>query len=140
MELGLILAWLLFPLVPVILEDLYYQICNSELFGSGRLGPDPHEWNWFLWMLMLGPLLGYSFLAGATLGLPDEPETSRGVLRRFLARRAVWVAIGPWCGFLFWSGLYLGFVGFGFLSSRFPASTVTPQGRNRELPESPSWI
>jgi hypothetical protein len=42
-EIGLIVAWLVFPLVPVILEDAYYG-------------------------------------------------------RRFLSRRSVWVAIGPWCG------------------------------------------
>jgi hypothetical protein len=137
-ELGLILAWLVFPLVPVILEDMYYQTCNTELFGSGRGGgPDPREWNWGVWVIMLGPLLGYGFLAGATVDLPDQPEVSRGILRRFLARRAVWMAIGPWCGFLFWCGLYLG---FGFVSNLFPASTVPPQGGSRELPESPSWI
>ena len=35
-ELGLILAWLAFPLVPVVLADFCYQTCNP-------LGPDPHD-------------------------------------------------------------------------------------------------
>ena len=71
-ELGLIVAWLLFPLVPVVLEDIYYSISNLNLGRAGSAGPDPHDWNWLIWIIMLGPLMGYGFLAGATLRLPDE--------------------------------------------------------------------
>jgi hypothetical protein len=98
-ELGLIAGWLLFPLFPVVLEDMY---CSS--------GSEPHDWDWFTWVIMLGPLLGYGFLAGATLSIPDDPAAPRRRLRRVLARRAVWVAIGPWSGFLFWVGVYFGII------------------------------
>ena len=109
--LGPVLGWLVFPLVPVVLEDFYYQTCNLG-------GPDPHDWNWFLWMIMLGPLSGYSFLAGATIDLPDDPGALASGWRRFLARRAVWMAIGPWWGFLIWIGVYLG---YSFLWEHLPA-------------------
>jgi hypothetical protein len=107
-ELGLVIAWLVFPLVPVILEDFYYQTCNRTLFSSSSTGPDPHDWGWGLWIVMLGPLLGYGFLAGATVDIPDDLGPSCRGLRRLLSRRAVWVAIGPWSGFLFWCGVYFG--------------------------------
>ncbi len=55
-------------------------------------------------MILLGPLCGFGFLVGATAGLPDEPN--RAWLGAWLSRRAVWVAFGPWMGFLFWAGVY----------------------------------
>jgi hypothetical protein len=103
-EIGLAAAWLLFPLMPVLLEDLYYQICN--LATSSQLGPDPHDWGWINWVIMLGPLVGFSFLAGATQDAPDDPESSTRGFGRFLTRRAVWVAVGPWGGLLFLIGCY----------------------------------
>jgi hypothetical protein len=111
-ELGLILAWLIFPLAPVILEDFYFQTGN-------RGGPDPRIWGWLTWLIMLGPLVGYGFLAGATVRVPDEDLTSRRALGRLLGRRAVWVAIGPWWGALVCAGmiyglLYLERLGLGF--------------------------
>jgi hypothetical protein len=53
-QLGPVFAWLVFPLVPVALEDFYRQALN---YGSTRFGPDPHEWDWVRWVLMLGPLV-----------------------------------------------------------------------------------
>ena len=63
----LAVSWLVFPLLPVVLEDRYYQTVNFS-------GADPHEWEWLMWVIMLGPLVGYGFLAGATLGTPDDGE------------------------------------------------------------------
>ncbi len=128
---GSALAWFVFPLVPALLGMTYRQ----ELNGFGRSGgPDPRDWDWAGWILMTGPLLGYGFLAGATLDLPDEPAL-RGS-RRWLSRRSFWVAIGPWLGFLAWSAVLLaiGFVGWAYppsLEWSWPA-----------LPESwrDSWI
>lgn len=96
--LGGALGWLVFPVVPVVLESLHYGIVNLSF--DGYSGPDPFDWNWFKWVALLGPLLGFGFLAGATLDLPDDPAT-----RRWRSRRAVWVAVGPWAGLVAWWAL-----------------------------------
>ena len=114
----MIVAWLVFPLVPVILEDLYYQISALNLSSNARFGPDPCDWTWISWVLMLGPLVGYGFLAGATADLPDDVGPPRSALRGLAARRSVWVAIGPWWGPLV---LFTLWVGYGYLVSQFAA-------------------
>jgi MFS family permease len=131
-ELGVIVGWLVFPLVPVILADIYYQICTNP-FSSARFGPDPLDWDWTMWVVMLGPLVGYGFLAGATVDLPDEFDASRRGWRSLLARRSLWVAAGPWCGFV---ALGLGFVVMTFLENQLPALKVI------SLPQSwqGSWV
>jgi hypothetical protein len=112
------LAWLVFPLIPAVLGSSYHGTFN---LGPAHGGPDPHDWGWGTWIVLTGPLWGYGFLAGATLGLPDEPGR-RGV-RSWLARRAVWVAVGPWIGFVFWGGVYLAArVLEDLLNWAFPAS------------------
>jgi hypothetical protein len=99
---GSALAWFAFPLVPALLGTTCYQRLN----GTGRAGgPDPRDWDWPNWALMVGPLLGYGFLAGATLDLPDDP--ARRGPRSWLSRRSTWVAIGPWLGFLAWNAVLL---------------------------------
>jgi hypothetical protein len=128
-EIGLAAAWLLFPLVPVLLEDLYYQIGN--LGASSRFGPDPHEWGWVDWVIMLGPLIGFSFLAGATQDIPDNLGSTRGRLARLFARRAIWVAIGPWCGLLFLLGCYFA---FGFLAGLLDTLIPAAQPPSTEAP------
>ena len=111
-ELGLALDWLIFPLVPVVLADTYFQTVN---FGN----VDPHDWGWLNWVLLLGPLVGYGFLAGATLDLPNESDPTRRRWRRLLARRGMWVAVGPWVGFILWAGVYFG---LAFLDNLIPAN------------------
>lgn len=98
-ELGMLLAWLAFPIIPVVLEDLYYQYWGTRFLWS-LTAFDPYDWTWGMWHIVLGPLLGYAFLAGATAEALDDASVSQGGWRRLLARRAVWVAIGPWWGFL----------------------------------------
>jgi hypothetical protein len=105
-ELGVIVGWLVFPLVPVMLADIYYQICTNP-FSTARFGPDPVDWDWNMWVVMMGPLIGYGFLAGATVDLPDEFGAPRRGWRRLLTRRSVWVAAGPWCGFIALGLLFL---------------------------------
>lgn len=125
-----VLAWLIFPMVPVLLEEMYYQFAVN-LFGSSRSGPDPYDWTWGTWFVMLGPLLGYGFLAGSTAEVPDPPSESMSSLRRIVARRAVWIAVGPWAGFLL---LVAGLFGLAFLGRHFPttgggqAAAPAPQG------------
>jgi hypothetical protein len=132
-ELGLILAWLAFPLVPVVLEDLYYQGFNQSHAQQTTAGPDPHDWEWRTWVIMLGPLLGYGFLAGATVNLPDDLAPSRRGWRRLLARRSVWVAVGPWLGYFLWVALI---AGFWFWINYFPP---TP-GQDPLEPWRETWI
>src|SRR4051794_10744466 len=91
-ELWAALGWLIFPLVPALLATTYHQTCNF-------FGPDPREWDWIRWVILLGPLCGFGFLAGATAVLPDEPD--RVGPGAWFSRRAGWVAFGPWMGFLF---------------------------------------
>lgn len=110
------LAWLVFPLVPVLLEDMYYKICVN-LFGTSWSGPDPVDWGWVTWTLMLGPLVGYGFLAGSTAEVPDDVGEPRRGLRRISSRRAVRVAIGPWSGFLLALGA---FMVYWFVTSLLP--------------------
>lgn len=94
--LGVAFAWFLFPLAPALLGRAYHETCHLS-FGSAR-APDPHDWGWLAWVILVGPLLGYGFLAGATLDLADDPD--RRGLRGWMSRRAVWVGVGPWSGFL----------------------------------------
>ena len=94
------LAWLVFPLVPAA--------AGKPVLPNAFIASDPRVWDWSDWVVLTGPLVGYGFLAGATLDLPDEPGR-RGV-RGWLGRRAVWVAVGPWVGFLFWGAVYFALV------------------------------
>ena len=100
---GSALAWFVFPLMPALLGTSYLRALNSW-FGS-RGGPDPREWEVLAWVILTGPLLGYGFLAGLTLDLPDGP--GRRGPRDWPSRRSLWVAIGPWVGSLAWGLVYL---------------------------------
>jgi hypothetical protein len=113
-ELGLIVAWLIFPLVPVILEDFHYQFSNPR-------GADPRDWDWVMWVLLTGPLIGYGFPAGATADLPEELGPSRRGWRRLVARRSVSVAVGPW-----WSSVILaaGICAESYLMSQFISRSI----------------
>jgi hypothetical protein len=91
-----------------------------NLLGSSRAGPDPHDWGWGTWLLMLGPLIGYGFLAGSTAEVADDVSGPKKGVRRIVARRAVWVALGPWAGFLLMVGVFLSWFHLG-LPSRIDA-------------------
>lgn len=93
------LVWITFPAVPVVLETAYNGIGILQFPIADAMPPDPHDWGGLTWLFELGPLLGFGFLAGATLTLPDAPTDRRGP-RAWLGRRLVWVAVGPWLGFL----------------------------------------
>ena len=124
-------AWLIFPLVPALVGTTSYEVLNLSFGEHG--GPDPYDWDWTNWLLLTGPLLGYGFLAGVTLGLPDDP-TRRGV-KGWLARRSLWVGVGPWIGFL--SAMAV-----------FYAVSLVASGVNRAFPEGfgrsgvsfPQWL
>ena len=129
-ELWPVLAWLIFPVVPVVLEDLYFQVSDLDFSTSGRAGPDPRVWGWLVWILMLGPLLGYGFLAGATIHVPDDDPPPRGRVRRLLGRRAVSVAVGPWWGAFVCMGVFFSVM---YTDRQFPGLL----GRSPQIP--PSW-
>lgn len=102
------LGWLVFPAVPVVLEGSYNGIL--EFSQGDRQPPDPRDWAWWTWVVELGPLLGFGFLAGATLDLPDPPTDRRGPVA-WLSKRSVWVALGPWSGPAWVAALSLWFQG-----------------------------
>jgi len=120
-------GWLVFPLVPVVLGDIYYQICNLNPSSTAKFGPDPLDWGWIMWIVMLGPLVGYGFLAGATVDLPDDLDAPRQGWSGLLTRRSVWVAVGPWGGFIV--------LGLVFLAYRVLQNYV-PSFPNLALPQS----
>jgi len=113
------LSWLGFPLVPALLGSTYHQTLNVSFGGAG--GPDPRDWGWLAWVILTGPLLGYGFLAGATLDLPEDP--GRRGLKGWLGSRPVWVGIGPWIGFLIWAILFYSVsAAVSAVASAYPAS------------------
>lgn len=123
------LAWMAFPLIPTLLGNFYHHTFNSPVDGMG--GPDPREWGWVAWVLLTGPLLGYGFLAGATLALSDEPG-GRGI-RGWSSRRAVWVGIGPWVGLLLGMALF-----FAARGAAAAVAWVYPPSDEWSLP--PGWL
>src|SRR4051812_36944440 len=82
-------AWLAFPLVPTCLGGFHHMLGTLTFFEGGRNGPDPYDWKAPTWAMLLGPLLGYGFLAGATWGIGDEP--GRSPWWKPWRRRAAWV-------------------------------------------------
>lgn len=128
------LAWFAFPLVPALLGIFYHDTCNIGFTQRG--GPDPREWNGFSWLLLIGPMLGYGFLAGATISLDEESSDRR--LRRWLNRRWVRVGVGPWVGGLLLAAIYFTAVSFVWAVNR-----IHPPSRDWANPlpqiESNSW-
>ncbi len=95
------IGWLAFPVVPVVLESAFHATLNP-------LEIDPRDWPLASGLILLGPLVGFGFLAGATLDLPDPPFEGRRTWRAWLLhRRALWVAVGPWSSFLLVAGFVL---------------------------------
>lgn len=132
---GEALAWLAFPVVPVVLGDFYYGVLNLSVDGYG--GPDPYDWDWHQWLRLLGPLLGFGFLAGATLDVPDDPKL-RG-WRSWRSRRSLWVAVGPWAGFLVWTAGYFLVIG---ACRAFPRLDEIPLGDwwSNRVGEPVKWV
>jgi hypothetical protein len=95
-------VWVAFPLVPAVLEDVYSR-AYPGLFQL-PLPPDPFVWEWLVWVVQLGPLIGFSYLVGATIDVPDVPSPGR--CRGLFTRRSFWVGIGPWSGFLAWASFF----------------------------------
>ena len=125
------LGWLVFPAVPVVLAISCHRALNHH---------DPRLWGPSEWAVVLGPLLGFGFLAGATADLPDEP--GRRGLRRLVGRRALWVAVGPWAGYLASLGLIGLFWAWEWLVNHWPRSGPGPASipvRNSSPPGSRSW-
>jgi hypothetical protein len=121
------IAWLMFPLVPTCLGMTYYQTLNRlpNLFQTS----DPRGWDRLDWILQLGPLLGFGFLAGATSILPETALPNRGRFRRWFAQRWLIVSVAPWSGFLTWAFI----VESAELSRRFDGPTISNLAK-------PEWL
>jgi hypothetical protein len=133
------LAWMVFPMVPAMLEEFYYQI-SVNLFGNLRSGPDPVDWGWGTWVVMLGPLVGYGFLAGATADVPDDEAELHTRWQRIAGRRAVWVASGAWWGFLVIVAAFLALWGIQVLFSRMPPIDVPDSWKESRSAAVLGWI
>lgn len=112
---GAAVAWLVFPVVPAALAVSCHRALNAH---------DPRLWEPSQWALLLGPLAGFGFLAGATVDLPDEP--GRRGLGRLVGRRALWVAVGPWTGYLLSLGLIGLFWAWEWLVNHWPRTAPEP--------------
>jgi hypothetical protein len=93
------IGWLALPFTAAVLATSSYHAMNFS-------GHDPSQWDAIWFPIVLGPLLGYGFLAGATLSLSEDP--GRRGLGAIAARRSVWVAVGPWSGVLVCAGVAWG--------------------------------
>ena len=125
---GAAALWLAFPVVPLLAEDAYYHLSSFEPISGSTGGPDPFEWDLARCALVVGPLLGYGFLAGVTWGVAD------GAVRRWWAlwsRRSVWVGLGPWLGL--WSMLAIG------LATSGVRWIVAACGWGPDDPSAPLW-
>jgi hypothetical protein len=96
--LGSAIAWMTFPIIPVVAASTYHSMVNLD-------SVDPRQWSFWKGVVLLGPLAGYGYLAGATLRLSDD-ALKRSV-RSLLGRRAIWLGLGPWLGFLVLGSLVL---------------------------------
>jgi hypothetical protein len=105
--------WFAFPAMSCVLAIFCYNTTNPQQH-------DPRQWGPLDWVLLLGPLIGFSFVAGATSILPDDP-TVRGV-RSIWSRRALWMGVGPWFVFLLWVA---GYYAFQLVSSVLPLERWT---------------
>lgn len=89
-------SWFVFPVVPLLAENLYDGLTNLNFQPNAPSGPDPHDWGASQWVILTAPLVGYGFLAGATWGIGDE--AGGRWWRRWATRRSVWVGLGAWFG------------------------------------------
>jgi hypothetical protein len=130
------LAWFIFPVVPVVLENSYHDFWRVWMGMSlpQSASDDPYAWDWTYWLIQLGPLIGFGFLVGATLAVADEPTRRRG-LRGWLSKRSLWVALGPWAGMLTYVAAYWLFV---WLVSLLPDSVNQGNATAATAPSAPS--
>ncbi len=126
-----VVEWTLFPLAPAILGRAYHQSVGGLFFQR-----DPRMWTWLTWLLMLGPLLGYGFLAGATLRLPDDPDL-RG-FRAWTSRRAFCVGVGPWVGFLLGAAVFYLLEALEYVAARL--HTPDPSQNSSWSSLAPPWL
>lgn len=132
--LGEALGWLLVTMLPVALATGYNEV--ASFLHNGDLPPDPRDWNWVVWALQLGPLLGFGFLAGATLRVPDPVFERRGP-GRWLRKRAFWVAVGPWLGLVMAAAVFLALSAIEALIGLL--RSAPPQPEPPSSAPAPSW-
>jgi hypothetical protein len=128
------LEWLLVTTLPVALAVGYNEV--ASFLHNGDLPPDPRDWNWAGWALQLGPLLGFGFLAGATMHVPDPIFECRWP-RQWVRKRAIWVAVGPWLGLVIAAAVFLTLRAIEALMEWL--RSATPQPEPPSSAPAPSW-
>ena len=105
--------------MPVVLEDLYFQVSDLDFSSSGRAGPDPRVWGWLVWISCSARSWAMGSWPARRCTCRTMIRPPRGRVRRLLSRRAVWVAIGPWWGTFVCMGVFFTFV---YADRLFPGS------------------
>jgi hypothetical protein len=129
--LGSALAWMIFPIVPVVAASTYHSTVNFT-------GDDPRQWSLLKGVVLLGPLAGYGYLAGATLRLGDHP--SRKGMLALLRRRSIWLGLGPWLGLLTLGALVLISRGLDWVLVRVLAPDRLEAWHRATSISSPGWL
>ena len=99
------------PIIKFAISILSHPVARVPIRALGLGFVDHHAW----------AALGLWFPCGRDRGHPRRLWSSVRSLCRLLSRRAVWVAIGPWCGFVFFA---TGFFGL-WLASQIPDSLTS---------------
>lgn len=92
-----VMSWFTPPLVAVILARAYYETF-AQLLAFIDHPKEPRTWSAIDWIVQVGPLSGFAFLAGAALYSPTSNSPRR--LWRWLGSNTFAVAVAPWFGFL----------------------------------------
>ncbi len=99
-----LLTWFVLPLTAAALARLYYAFFAQALAIMTH-ARDPRSWTIADWFVQLGPLSGFAFLAGATQPVRHDDGFPKKPLAHLARSPVLWLAVGPWIGFLVYAAL-----------------------------------